>query len=136
MEPQQQIHDFNPGIAANGLFWTIRIPDESVDVDLDDATASLQVRNRDIEDYKTLANALADGPSVEATVSFSVWWRGVKKRFHASDSTNRFRAHFIEDWAKIEWSACEKGFTFHSDQAHTSKTVFAEIGSERNGVFF
>jgi hypothetical protein len=25
-----QIHDFNPGIAPSGLFWTVRLPDDSV----------------------------------------------------------------------------------------------------------
>jgi hypothetical protein len=28
------------------------------------------------------------------------------------------------------------GFRFRSDPAATSKTTFAEIGSERNGIFF
>jgi hypothetical protein len=28
------------------------------------------------------------------------------------------------------------GFTFQSDPASTSTTAFAEIGTERNGVFF
>ena len=26
------MHDFNPGIAASGLFWTVAVPDDSVDV--------------------------------------------------------------------------------------------------------
>jgi hypothetical protein len=29
-----------------------------------------------------------------------------------------------------------RGFKFVSDPADTSKSIFAEIGSERNGVFF
>ena len=41
-------------------------------------------------------------------------------------------------WYRVEWSASvpSTGFSFTSDPATTSKTVFAEIGSERNGVFF
>jgi len=118
------------------LFWTIRVPDESVEVDLDDATASLDVNDVDIEDYHDLVNALKDGPSVPANVSFHLRWRGVKNRVKVRDETNHFVGNFIEDTASIRWSAREKGFKFVSDPANTSTTVFAEIGRERNGAFF
>jgi len=45
-----QIHDFNPGIAPSGLFWTIRIPDESVEVDFDDARASMNISDLQVKD--------------------------------------------------------------------------------------
>ena len=131
-----QIHDFNPGIAPSGLFWTIRIPDESVEIDLEDATASMTVNNLEIEDYHDLVNALMDGPSVPANVSFHVRWSGVSKRVKTRDETNHFVGSYIEDTATIGWSARRKGFKFVSDPADTSTTVFAEIGRERNGVFF
>jgi hypothetical protein len=38
--------------------------------------------------------------------------------------------------ATIAWSARQAGFTFQSDPAATSKTVYAELGHERNGVFY
>jgi len=40
------------------------------------------------------------------------------------------------DNATLAWSAEEEGFKFVSDPEDTSTTVFAEIGQERNGVFF
>lgn len=136
MDPANQIHDFNPGITPSGLFWTIPVSDERVRVDLDDASAALKLEDADVEDYTTLGNALADGPSVPAEVSFHVRWQGVERRVQRRDPVNTFTGSFIEDLATIRWSAHERGFRFTSDPAHTSSTTFAEIGTERNGVFF
>ena len=137
-----QIHDFNPGIIdsgpAAGLFWTVHIPTHDVDVDLHRATATMQVSNADVEDYHTLKNALLDGPSDPASVSFVIRWQGETARVEVRDFELGFAGQFIEDSATVEWSASvpSTGFSFTSDPATTSKTVFAEIGSERNGVFF
>jgi hypothetical protein len=134
--PPNQIHDFNPGIAHSGLFWTIRAPHESVEVDLDDATASMKLSDVEIEDYHDLVNALKDGPSVPADVSFHMHWSGVQQRVHLHDEQKKFDAHLIVDKATLAWSARTKHFKFVSAPENTSTTVFATIGSERNGVFF
>ena len=63
-------------------------------------------------------------------------WSGVTKRVHLRDEQNHFVGNFIEDTASMAWSAEEEGFKFVSDPADTSTSIFAEIGSERNGVFF
>jgi hypothetical protein len=60
-------------------------------------------------------------------------WGGTASPYSASDRTFVFRGLRTE--AMIEWSARKAGFEFHSDPAHTSSTVFAAIGEERNGVF-
>ena len=72
-----QVHDFNPGIEASGLFWTTPIDRDSVRVDLSVSSASLHVADLEIEDYHDVVNALTDGPSVEATVSFDIGWSGI-----------------------------------------------------------
>ena len=137
-----QVHDFNPGIIdsgpAKGLFWTIHIPTTDVHIDLRRATATMQVSNADVEDYHTLANALLDGPSDPASVSFVIRWQGVKARVQVEDFALGFAGRFTEDSATVAWSASvpSTGFRFRSDPAATSKTTFAEIGSEQNGVFF
>lgn len=137
-----QIHDFNPGIInsgpAKGLFWTVHIPTQDVHVDLGRATATMRVSHADVEDYHTLKNALLNGPSDPASVSFVIRWRGVQARVQVDDLALGFAGRFIEDSATVDWSAKvpSTGFSFRSDPATTSKTAFAEIGSERNGVFF
>ncbi|HEX6107897.1 MAG TPA: hypothetical protein VFZ02_00695, partial [Ktedonobacteraceae bacterium] len=67
---------------------------------------------------------------------FRMHWSGIKQRVHLHDKQNEFDAHVIEDNATLAWSAEEEGFKFVSDPEDTSTTVFAEIGQERNGVFF
>ena len=39
----QQVHDFNPGITQNGVFWTTVVSDSDVQVDLGAGRATLQV---------------------------------------------------------------------------------------------
>ena len=137
-----QIHDFNPGIIdagpAKGLFWTVHIPPRDVHVDLDRATATMRVKDADVEDYHTLKNAVLEGPSDPASVSFVIRWHGVNALVDVRDFALGFAGRFIEDSATVEWTASvpSTGFSFVSDPATTSKTTFAEIGSERNGVFF
>ncbi len=131
-----QVHDFNPGIAPSGLFWTIRIPDESVEINLDNATASMKLSDVELRDHFNVPNSLLRGPSVPADLSFHMRWSGVLQRVHLHDEQNTFDAHVIEDTATMALSASTQGFTFVSDPADTSTTIFAEIGSERNGVFF
>ena len=95
------------------------------------------VGHADIKDYFNIPNALfGPTPPVPASVSFELRWSGVTKRVHTRDVTNHFVGDYIEDTATIHWTANEAGFHFVSDSANPSTTVFAEIGSESNGVFF
>jgi len=96
----------------------------------------MEVEHFDTEDYTTLLNALKDGPSVPATISFRVRWHGAKDRFSVQDATQGFAARFINTAATVEWTAEESGFKFISDPANTSSSSVALIGRERNGVFF
>ena len=131
-----QVHDFNPGIAPSGLFWTIRIPDENAKIDLEAATASLELSDLELGDHFNVPNSLLRGPFVPADASFQMHWSGVVQRVHLHDDQNTFDAHVIEDTATMAMSARTSSFTFVSDPESTSTSVFAEIGKERNGVFF
>ena len=147
----QQIHDFNPGVPkapdpSAGLFWTAPIPMNSVAIDLGEATASLRLEDFPTKDFfNNRNNWITTMPPVDAIVSYTFRWSGVSARLDVVDFENtgletnrRFAGRFIEDTATIDWSVSvpSKGFTFQSDPAATSKSVFAEIGRERNGVFF
>jgi len=127
------VHDFNPGIAANGVFCTAPIDRGSVKVSLGKGSASLHVDDLDVEDYGDVVNALQDGPSVEASVSFDVNWSGVEERVKIRNRDAGFAGEFVHNSATLQWSASESGFSFASDPLDSD---FAEIGQERNGVFF
>ncbi len=155
-----QIHDFSPGIPTSGfsrgLFWTKHIPIDSVTVNLGNATASLELGGLQIKDFFTVKNSFLNFlppdqqppgvvPPVDAFVSLRMRWGGEKARidvtdFEDTDLTNnhRFAGAFIEDTATIQWSVMvpSVNFEFQSDSTKTFESEFAEIGRERNGVFF
>jgi hypothetical protein len=136
---EQGVHSYDPGIAPNGLFWTIPIPDDSVEINLNEATASMRLRNVPVFDWKTIPNSLLRGtflPPVCATISFRVRWSGVLRVDEVRDETNRFAGRFIRDEARFTLTAEQPGFRFESDPARTSVNLFSEIGRERNGAFF
>ena len=103
----------------------------------DNHEARLKVKNLEIEDYFTLENALADGPSVEAEVSFDCRWRhpmGTETIRNAAPD-QMFMGKFTRTLTAVKWSGREEGFEFHSTPG-SERTVWAELGRERNGAFF
>lgn len=128
-----QVHDFNPGIESNGLFWTARIDRGDVKVNLGDGSASLHVADLAVGDYGNVVNALTGGPAVPATVSFDVNWSGDTERVKIRNGDVDFGGEYIRNDAQLVWSASEAGFSFRSDSLASD---FATVGHERNGVFF
>jgi hypothetical protein len=136
--PANQIHDFNPGISPFplGLFWTIPFDASAVAAQLGAGKASFRVQNSAERDFHKIGNALANGPSDPATVSFDVEWSGAVDRGHFSDSANRFQLDFVDTGATISWSGVNQtsGATFTSGPNNTPG--FARLAHERNGRFF
>jgi hypothetical protein len=83
-------------------------------------------------------NALQDGPSLEAAVSFDVAWSGVAERVKIRNTETDFAGEYVRNSATLVWSATnESGFSFDSDPSDPlSNSEFATIGHERNGSFF
>ena len=126
---QGHIHDFTPGVAPSGLFWTAAIPPDSANLDLGKVTASFRVTDFPLLDIITT-------PSPPATVSFDMEWSGKTADVAVKDFVNGFAGEYSQCTATIEWSAHTANFSFVSDAASTSATRFAELGRERNGRFF
>ena len=129
-----------------GLFWTIAIPEGSVEVHLGKGSATMEAANVPIFDYVTGFNSLFGGqPGIPGTVSFKVVWNVGKQPVNVrnTDPTfGGFRGEFIRSFARtaaqMEWSGTVGDFEFVSDPlgANTSYSSFAEIGHEQNGSFF
>ena len=143
----QQIHDYSPGIGPKGLFWIIPVPNDSVEIDLEEARASLRLRDVPIIDAHDLANALTNGHGltsppilpiapVPASVSFDIEWSGVIAQANVTNEAQNFTGQFIETIATIKWSATQAGFDFMSEAPNPSRNVYSVIGHERNGFFF
>jgi len=135
-----QIHDYDPGIVSSGpsagLFWTIAIPDDAVEADLEDAEARLQLSNLSISDYGNIPNGLFHFalPS-PGKISLDLRWFGEVKRGTTSDPTKPFEQKYVQTKAHISWSGQTGSDHFHTTGGK-QKVNFAQIAKERNGSFF
>ena len=94
----------------------------------------MHIADLPIGDFGNVVNALTGGaPIAAAMVSFDANWSGVDERVKIRNESTDFAGEFIHNSATLAWSASQPGFTFTSDPADSH---FAEIGHERNGVFF
>ncbi len=149
-----QTHDFNPGINANGVFWTVPIPDNAVDVQFGAGEAFMALNNFAVSDYFNIVNALVRqgnvtlppgvgpfGPDdIPARVSFDILWSGRGQKVHVKDATAGFRGTYLLDTSTVlSLSASEAAaggqpsFQFF---ATSSTNEFSLLGHERNGRFF
>ena len=134
--------------------WTTEIPPSSVDFDFDEGEASLSLKNVLVFDAFTVPNSLNTfhpmGKIHAVIESLRMEWKGTTQRRTHDDCQDAFHGDFLEDNATIEVvvttppthaGACgpgkaRNGFRFVSDPAHTSVSNFAQLGKERNGIFF
>ena len=131
-----QIHDFNPGIAESGLFWTIPISENTISVNFGAGKATFQASNVDVDDYHDVVNALMGGPEVDAVVSWDIRWNQPISRTKIRDVQNTFVGDFVQNVAQIGWAGQTDTATYVSDPASTSVNEFSLLAHERNGVFF
>lgn len=133
-----QVHDFNPGIRQpGGLFWTVPVSENALEVDLEDGTATLSLDDFDTDDYGNLFNALSGGAEADASISFKMKWTAKGDAFNVSDPVHTFAGRYRFANVGIEWSAevPSAGFSFTSNP-NSNNTVVGVIGRERNGMFF
>ena len=96
----------------------------------------MRVSNLEVEDYFNFENSLTEAiPEIDAEISFNIQWSGVIERIKFRNPANGFAAEFARTSATVQWSGETELAKFESDSTSTA-TVYAEIGHERNGVFF
>lgn len=133
-----QIHDFNGGIAPSGLFWTLRLPDDAVVVSPDGRRLTLAVQDLAMVDDVLRPVAI----TFPATASFRIEWRGKKAQKRrgrglevAATDPAAFLGRFRKAKATASFSGVTEGFSFTTDVATPATSIFATMGTERNGVF-
>lgn len=131
-----QIHDYSPGVAESGLFWTVAVPPEAVHFDPDLQTASYRQTNLDVVDAFNVANAIAGGPDVPGTVSFEVEWTATGPAEPVRHEAHGFMGEFREARVTVAWSGSTEDSSYVSRPAGTSNSIFGFVGWERNGKFF
>jgi hypothetical protein len=142
-----RVHSWDAGISESLTFWTIPVPEDAGEVDLDDGTAEFHAENIcAVFDAFTVPNSLSpDRPLgfVSGRIdSVDIKWSGVTKSFLGiHDAANHFMGNFFQIGnVTIAVTATTPkstghGFRFVSDPA-TTTVNYAQIGSERNGVYF
>jgi hypothetical protein len=141
-DPNYQQHDFEPGIADNGLFWTIPIGNGTADADPATGAARFRGQSVKVTDYHDIVNAIfGGGPApVPSRVSFDVRWAGGGATTPVRDATFGFVGAYVTGPATVSFTA----FNEHGDVMYTSDPDLTKqsnpgppgVGTERNGVFF
>jgi len=130
----EQIHDFNPGIAPDGLFWTQAMDPGSVQVNPGSGRALFQATNLPMLDYHDFGSSLTGGTTVPGVVSFDVEWAASHDRHHYRYAPTRWEGTFVQTTASCSWSGRTAKADFSTET--NNPTIFAEVGHERSGVFF
>ncbi len=90
-----------------------------------------------IEDYHDFVNAALDGPALEAVASLRVEWSAAYDRHPFPDVTNTFDEQVVINSARVWWRGETDTSLYVTDPIDAPETIlFAEVGHERNGVFF
>ncbi len=146
-DPTRQHHDWEPGIAPSGLFWTIPVPRSWIKVSPGSGRARLTARNVPVTDYHDgISAVLGGGPTpLPSHVSFDVRWAGRGERKKIRDETFGFTGRYTTGEANIRFTASDDGagVVYRSDpDGQYSPTPdqggagSPAVGHERNGVFF
>ena len=141
-DPTKQVHDFEPGIAQSGLFWTISVAPSAIDVSPGRGRARLHADNLPVTDFHNLfiAVGLSEPPPspLPSHVSFDVRWSGNGTRQVIRDKTFGFTGHYVNCNATISFTASNDGgdVIYSSDAAGQYNVGQPGVGHERNGVFF
>ena len=136
-----QVHDWDPGVAPSGLFWTIPISDGTNWIDAENGPARFRARDLAMPDFHDFGNAVGLAsppvPAMPSHVTFDVRWRGGGTRTEVHDTTFGFEGDFVAGPVSIDFSTRQdgRGVTYRSDPADQI-TVSGGAGRERNGVFF
>ena len=133
-----QLHDFEPGIAPSGLFWTMPAQDDAIDVEAREGHARLRMRNVRVPDFHDFANAVSPNPVSESGhASFDVRWRPNGAPVTIHDDTFGFAGRFVPGASTISFTVRDdrSGVVYCSDGG-PQITVSGGVGRERNGVFF
>ena len=114
------------------------LPSDAIRVNPGAGRAVMQATNLQMLDFHTFESSLFGGGETPtpATVSISVEWSGVLQRAHVVNRDTDSTGEYVRGTAQMAWSAVSGDFEYTSFAASTSTSDFAEIGTERNGVFF
>ncbi len=136
------MHDFNPGISSNGLFWLLQVPDNAVKVNGN--TLVIALTNAAVVDQFQFPGGAGQNlgiAGVPATVSFNITYTKAGSPRHVRPTSGDPLSPFA--WAGQMWTATNSGTfslayndgSFSANGSFSSSGNFGEMGTERNGSF-
>jgi hypothetical protein len=133
-----QVHDNVGGILLSGLFWTVELPHGAFRMSPSGRRAILEARELPVIDTFQFANAFV----VPATVSFKIEWEATGRPVQLGSGNTvpatdpaAFLGTFAPARSTGQFSGAELGFSFVSKRGASTDLGYAQIGTERNGVF-
>ncbi len=144
-DPTYQVHDWEPGIADSGLFWTIPISPGAIKADPSSGRARFRVEALKIGDYHDFFNAIGGGTPIPSRVSFDVVWEGGGSPVDLRDDTFTFEGHYVPGPARISFVASNdgSGITYTSVADGQYNPTLEQggagdpaVGTEQNGRYF
>jgi hypothetical protein len=144
-DPTHQVHDWEPGIADSGLFWTTPISPGSIKADPSSGRARFRVEALKIGDYHDFFNAVGGGTPIPSRVSFDVLWAGGGTPVDLRDETFAFEGRLVPGPARISFIAADdrSGVTYRSVAEGQYNPTLEQggagdpaVGTERNGRYF
>jgi hypothetical protein len=132
-----QVHDFNGGVLASGLFWTLPLgPRDHFHVSADGTRARLRVHQMPVIDSFSFGSP----GGTPATVGLALEWRATARavargRGNAVGANDpaAFRGQIAPALATGWCHGVEFGFRGVSDPGASSARGYALLGHERNG---
>jgi hypothetical protein len=138
-----QVHDFNGGIGSNGLFWIVQVPDDAVKTTEDTLTISLT--NVAVVDQIAFPGNLTLGSTgTPATLSLSMTFQktGMPRKIRPTSADPLSPFTWAGEMSDATYSGTfSVAYTdgtddkFSAQGSFGSTQIFAEMGTERNGLF-
>jgi hypothetical protein len=138
-DPTKQRHDWEPGIAPSGLFWTIPVSPSAVSYDAATGRARFRMSGLALNDYGNFSNATSKRPKnvKPAHATFDVLWHGTDDVQQVRDAKFGFSGTFASGNASITFTTKNAGSPIvYRSEPSGSTALYAGSGMERNGVFF
>jgi hypothetical protein len=130
------MHDFNPGITPNGVFWILQVPDNAVQIT--DKTLTIHLQDASVVDQFQFPGGTGNVP---ATVSFDITYTKAGTPRQVQPTSTEPLSPFT--WAGEMWMATNAGTfslsyndnSFSAQGGFSSSGNFGEMGTERNGSY-
>ena len=132
------MHDFNPGILPDGLFWTVQVPEDAVEIR--DNTVTVKLKNVPVVDNFTFL-PIPPSTNIPALTSFEMSYTRSGTPRHVEPTSTDPASPF--NWAGEMWQAAGsvtfsvvyQDGSFAVQGNANSAGFFGELGKERNGSF-